>query len=65
MKGIFVRNEKKRNCTVCNAKMVDGKTILRVIGTHGKTKANVCSEHCFTSFQAQNVIIPTSKPQPQ
>lgn len=65
MKGIFVRNEKKRACTTCDKKLVDGILILRVIGKDGKTKANVCSENCFAPFKAQNAIITTMKPQPQ
>lgn len=45
----LVRNDKKRRCSKCKSKLVDGKQVLVKVGTDGKIKEYYCKETCASA----------------
>lgn len=45
------RNDKKRDCTRCRKKLVDGSTIVVVRNPQGKPRAHFCDHDCQQTFE--------------
>lgn len=51
----FIRNEKKRKCTQCDCKLVDGRQVVVALDCSGKRKAYLCSDSCCGIFLDKGV----------
>jgi hypothetical protein len=42
----MIRNDKKRNCTKCDSKIVDGQIVIVRLSAKNKIQEYLCSEKC-------------------
>ena len=49
-KSILITNERKRDCTCCDIKLVDGRQVVAYVDDRGKRKAYFCSENCVKKY---------------